>query len=124
MNENTALSISSVHACVRVISDGIAGLSLKLYKDDGANKTQITNNYAAALLNDPNSYQTKFDFIKYMVGQLVLKGNAYAFINRDARFIAYELHPIRSEYVEPIIENGQLFYRVTMKGYPPMVPAT
>ncbi|CAB4141884.1 COG4695 Phage-related protein [uncultured Caudovirales phage] len=124
VNENTALSISSVHACVRVISDGIAGLSLKLYKDDGANKTQITNNYAAALLNDPNSYQTKFDFIKYMVGQLVLKGNAYAFINRDARFIAYELHPIRSEYVEPIIENGQLFYRVTMKGYPPMVPST
>lgn len=124
VNEQTALSISSVHACVRVISDGIAGLSLKLYKDDGTNKTLVNNNYAAALMNDPNSYQTKFDFIKYMVGQLVLKGNAYAFINRDARFIAYELHPIRSEYVEPIMQDGQLFYRVNAKGYPGMIPST
>ena len=124
VNEQTALSISSVHACVRVISDGIAGLSLKIYRDENGEKTTITNNYAAALLNDPNPYQTKFDFIKYMVGQLVLKGNAYAFINRDARFIAIELHPIRSEFVEPVLENGQLFYKVNAKGFPAMVPAT
>jgi HK97 family phage portal protein len=124
VNEQTALSISSVHACVRVIADGIAGLSLKIYNDSNGEKIQITNNYAAALLNDPNSYQTKFDFIKYMVGQLVLKGNAYAFINRDARFIAIELHPIRSEFVEPIMEDGQLFYKVNAKGFPGMIPAT
>ena len=124
VNEQTALSISSVHACVRVISDGIAGLSLKIYRDENGEKTTINNNYAAALLNDPNPYQTKFDFIKYMVGQLVLKGNAYAFINRDARFIAIELHPIRSEFVEPVLENGQLFYKVNAKGFPAMVPAT
>ena len=123
VNEQTALSISSVHACVRVISDGIAGLSLKIYNDANGEKTQINNNYAAALLNDPNSYQTKFDFIKYMVGQLVLKGNAYAFINRDARYLAIELHPIRSEFVEPIMQDGQLFYRVTAKEFPNMVSA-
>ncbi len=50
VNEQTALSISSVHACVRVISDGIAGLSLKIYNDSNGEKIQITNNYAAALL--------------------------------------------------------------------------
>ena len=40
VNPRTALSIASVHACVRVIADGIAGLSLKLYYDDG--KTRET----------------------------------------------------------------------------------
>lgn len=124
VNEQTALSISSVHACVRVISDGIAGLSLKIYNDNNGEKLIINNNYAAVLMNDPNSYQTKFDFIKYMVGQLVLKGNAYAFINRDARFIATALHPIKSEFVEPIMQDGELFYKINAKGFPSVVPAT
>ena len=56
VNEQTALSISSVHACVRVISDGIAGLSLKIYNDNNGEKLIINNNYAAVLMNDPNSY--------------------------------------------------------------------
>ena len=31
VNTQSAMSIASVHACVRVISDAIAGLSFKLY---------------------------------------------------------------------------------------------
>jgi len=41
VNPRTALSIASVHACVRVIADGIAGLSLKLYYDDGKQRETI-----------------------------------------------------------------------------------
>ncbi len=52
VNDRTALSIASVHACVRVIADGIAGLSLKLYKDDGTNREQVVVHYATALVNE------------------------------------------------------------------------
>ncbi len=103
VNDRTALSIASVHACVRVIADGIAGLSLKLYKDDGTNREQVVVHYATALVNEPNAYQTKYDFTKYMVSHLALKGNAYAFINRDARYLGIELHPIAPDYVTPVM---------------------
>ena len=66
VNNTTALSIASVHACVRVIADGIAGLGLKLYTDDGQNRQQVVVHYATALTNEPNAYQTKYDFVKYM----------------------------------------------------------
>ena len=124
VNNTTALSIASVHACVRVIADGIAGLGLKLYKDDGENRTQVVVHYATALTNEPNPYQTKYDFVKYMASHLALTGNAYAFINRDVRNIGTELHPIAPQYVTPVMQDGLLFYKVSLAGYPPMVPAT
>jgi HK97 family phage portal protein len=124
VNNTTALSIASVHACVRVIADGIAGLGLKLYKDDGQSRDQIVVHYATALTNEPNPYQTKYDFIKYMASHLALTGNAYAFINRDVRNIGTELHPIAPQYVTPVMQDGILFYKVTLAGYPGMIPAT
>jgi HK97 family phage portal protein len=124
VNNTTALSIASVHACVRVIADGIAGLGLKLYKDDGQNRDQIIIHYATALTNEPNPYQTKYDFTKYMTSHLALTGNAYAFINRDVRNIGIELHPIAPQYVTPVMQDGILFYKVTLAGYPGMIPAT
>ena len=124
VNNTTALSIASVHACVRVIADGIAGLGLKLYKDDGQSRSQIVVHYATALTNEPNPYQTKYDFVKYMASHLALTGNAYAFINRDVRNIGTELHPIAPQYVTPVMQDGLLFYKVSLAGYPSMVPAT
>jgi HK97 family phage portal protein len=124
VNNTTALSIASVHACVRVIADGIAGLGLKLYKDDGQSRDQIIIHYATALTNEPNPYQTKYDFTKYMTSHLALTGNAYAFINRDVRNIGIELHPIAPQYVTPVMQDGLLFYKVTLAGYPGMIPAT
>ena len=124
VNNTTALCIASVHACVRVIADGIAGLGLKLYKDDGQSRSQIVVHYATALTNEPNPYQTKYDFVKYMASHLALTGNAYAFINRDVRNIGTELHPIAPQYVTPVMQDGLLFYKVSLAGYPSMVPAT
>jgi HK97 family phage portal protein len=124
VNQNSAMSIASVHACVRVISDGIAALGLKLYYESEDERKVIYAHYGQSVVNEPNAYQTKFDFTKYMVSQLVLNGNAYAFINRDARFIPIALHPIHQSNVTPYMSDGELFYRVQQPGFPSVVPAT
>jgi HK97 family phage portal protein len=124
VNPRTAMSIASVHACIRVIADGIAGLSLKLYREGANGKEQVFSNYATVLINEPNPYQTKYDFTVYMVGALALRGNAYAFINRDANYLATGLHPINPDYVTPVLGDGQLFYKISAKGYPSVIAAT
>jgi HK97 family phage portal protein len=123
VNARTALSIASVHACVRVIADGIAGLNLKLYKYDGKSRETVVIHYTTPVLNEPNAYQTQFDFMKYMTSDLALRGNAYAFINRDARFLAVELHPISPDFITPALQDGQLFYKCSAPGYPSIIPA-
>ena len=123
VNADSAISIASVHACVRVISDGIAGLGLKLNYEDENSRKQVYAHYSNAVINEPNSYQTRYDFTKWMVSQLVLQGNAYAFINRDSRFIPTALHPIQSHNVTPYMVDGELFYRVQQEGFPSIVPA-
>ena len=124
VNPRTAMSIASVHACIRVIADGIAGLSLKLYREGANGKEQVFSNYATVLINEPNPYQTKYDFTVFMVGALALRGNAYAFINRDANYLGTSLHPISPDYVTPVLADGQLFYKISAKGYPSVIPAT
>jgi HK97 family phage portal protein len=124
VNSTSAMSIASVHACVRVISDAISGLSFKLYFDDGTNKRQVVAHYSNYVLNEPNPYQTKFDFMTFMTAQLVLKGNAYAFIKRDERFIATAIHPIVSDTVSAYMMDGELFYRVNAPGFPSVIPAS
>ena len=124
VNSNSAMSIASVHACVRVIADAISGLSFKLYFDDGTNKRQVVAHYSNYVLNEPNPYQTKFDFMTFMTAQLVLKGNAYAYIKRDERFIATALHPIVSDTVSAYLMDGEMFYRINAPGFPSVVPAS
>jgi len=123
VNAESAMSIASVHACVRVISDGIAGLDLKLYYENEDSRKQVYSHYSNVVCNEPNSYQTKFDFFKWMVSQLVLQGNAYAFINRDSRFIPIAMHPIQSNNVTPYMVDGELFYKVQQEGFPTLVSA-
>ena len=35
VTERTALNVSAVYACVRVVAEAIASLPLRIYKDDG-----------------------------------------------------------------------------------------
>jgi HK97 family phage portal protein len=60
----------------------------------------------------------------FMTAQLVLKGNAYAFIKRDERFIATAIHPIVSDTVSAYMMDGELFYRVNAPGFPSVIPAS
>jgi HK97 family phage portal protein len=52
------------------------------------------------LLNkDPNKKMSRFTFIKTLVVSTLLKGNGYAYIERDNKGDATALHYIPSEYV-------------------------
>lgn len=77
----TALRTSAVLACIRVLSETIAGLPLHLYTkvDDEKMKANDLPLYTV-LHKRPNNWQTKFEFIEQLVVHLCLYGNAYAFI--------------------------------------------
>lgn len=117
-----ALLSSAVYRCVEVISDSIAQLPLEPFKIDSEGyKIRFTSHPTYKLLNkEPNNRMTRFTFIKTMIISMLLKGNAYAYIERDGKGDAIALYYIPSDLVtiiKPQSLKDDICYSITgMKG--------
>lgn len=96
-----SMLLSTVYRCVEVISDSVAQLPLEPYKIDSQGyKIKFTSHPTYKLLNkEPNPRMTRFDFVKVLIVSTLLKGNGYAFIERDDKGNAQGLHFIPAELV-------------------------
>ena len=80
VNENNALTISTVHQCVRVIADTVASLPCFVYRrlpGNGGKERAVDHPLYAVLHEEPNPYMTPFEFKQTLTGHLLLWGNAY-----------------------------------------------
>ena len=113
VNERTAMQITAVHACVRVISETIASLPLHLYRyGEKGNKEKATDHPLYFLLHDePNPEMTSFVFRETLMTHLLLWGNAYAQIIRNGKGEVVALYPLMPNRMKvERDENGQLYY--------------
>lgn len=96
-----ATLLSTVYRCMEVISDSVAQLPLEPYRiDSNGYKMKFTKHPTYRLLNsEPNSKMTRFTFIKTLIVCTLLKGNGFAYIERDNEGNATVLHYIPSELV-------------------------
>lgn len=119
----TALKVTTVLGCVRVLAEGVAQLPLKLYRVAGDTKTPATDHPAYNLLyRRPNDWMTSFEMREMMMFHAVLLGNAYAYIGRGTdpvtkKRAVQELIPLVPTLVCPVqsIDYG-LTYNVTDPG--------
>lgn len=82
---NKAMLLSTVYRCVDVISDAVASLPLEPYfvNEEGFKEKLVKHPSYYILNKEPNEYMSRFSFIKAMVVSMLLKGNGYAYIERD-----------------------------------------
>ena len=101
VNSDTAMRVAAVYACVRVISETIASLPLHVYSREEQGKRVRYDHPLYRLLHDqPNSWQTAFEFREMMQAHFELRGNAYAYKSMDARGNLVELLPLHPDRVE------------------------
>lgn len=96
VSPDTALQVSSVLACVKVIADGCATPALNLYRaTDGQQGRQLATNIPEfrLLARRPNEFQTSFEFRRQMTLHAALTGNALA-IKTKAGNRVRELLPV------------------------------
>ena len=64
VNARSAIQVSAVYACVRILSEAIAGLPLHLYryKDDGGKEKAIDHPLYLLLHDEPNPEMSSFVF--------------------------------------------------------------
>lgn len=83
VNIDTALEVTAVLSCVRVIAEGIAQVPLKLYQDIGRNKTPaVWHPMYSKLHRKPNPWMSSFEFRETMAIHAALTGNGVAFVSR------------------------------------------
>ena len=111
-----AMAIPIVWSCVKILSETVSGLPLKLYDDLPAGRALAKgNSRAARLLAKPNPYMTMLNFIKAIIVNMALRGNAFALIERNdaGEFIGFI--PLGADSVE-VNTDDDLIYWVTLKG--------
>ena len=99
VDEETALKISAVYACVKVISETIASLPLNLLKEltNGDSEKAKQHTLYSVLKDVPNSEMSSFTFREMLMTNLLLWGNAYALIKRNKLGEIIELYPLKSK---------------------------
>ena len=110
---DTALNLSTVWACVRLIAETVATLPLVVWEDGGNGRRPARSHPLWTLLRDaPNADMTGPEFWEAMLGCLYLWGNAYAEISRGYANAAVALTPLRPDQVTVARRgDGALEYR-------------
>ena len=114
VNRDTSLTFSAVFACVRVISESIASLPIKVYKVevDDDKITDISHPIYRLLARNPNEYMTPYTFLDTLMNNLLLEGNSYFYIERDSSARPMSLIPINPQDVKVVKHEGQIFYDI------------
>jgi len=118
VTERTAMQMTAVYSCVRILSEAIAGLPVHLYKyTDRGGKERASEHPLYSLLHDePNPEMTSFVFRETLMTHLLLWGNAYAQIIRNTYDNVIGLYPLMPDRMAvDRDEHGKLFYEYQMQ---------
>lgn len=116
VNDERAMQVSAVWACVQYITNSVCSLPLGFYRKSEGGRTELTNHALIDLFhNSPNSLMKPRDFRKAMTMQMCMWSNAYAEIvwlgDRPVSLL-----PLRPGRMTPFIgEDGELTYHYSTK---------
>ena len=135
VTERSAMQMTAVYSCVRILSEAVAGLPLHLYKytDSGGKAMALDHPLYRLLHDEPNPEMSSFVFretlmthlllwsflhplllyatFETLMTHLLLWGNAYAQIIRNGKNEIVALYPLMPNKMSvDRDENGRLYY--------------
>ena len=113
VNERTAMQMTAVYSCVRILSEAVAGLPLHLYRynESGGKEKAIDHPLYRLLHDEPNPEMSSFVFRETLMTHLLLYGNAYAQVIRNGMGETIALYPLMpNKMTVDRDENGKLYY--------------
>ncbi len=114
VTERSAMQMTAVYACVRILSEAIAGLPLHLYRyeDDGGKEKAVDHPLYLLLHDEPNPEMSSFVFRETLMTHLLLWGNAYAQIIRNGKGEVIALYPLMPNKMTVDRDaDGHLYYK-------------
>lgn len=96
VTERSAMQLTAVYSCVRILAEAVAGLPLHVYRTDtSGSRVKATDHPLYGLLHDePNPEMTSFVFRETLMTHLLLWGNAFAQVIRNGLGEVVALYPL------------------------------
>ena len=113
VTERSAMQMTAVYSCVRILSEAIAGLPLHLYRygEDGSKQKALDHPLYTLLHDEPNPEMSSFVFRETLMTHLLLWGNAYAQILRNGKGDVIALYPLMpNKMTVDRDDEGHLYY--------------
>ena len=112
---SSAIQVSAVYACVRVIAETIASLPLNVFEATDKGGVKALEHPLQRLLHDePNPEMTSFIWRETMLSHLLLWGNSYCQILRTGRNGIVGLYPLLPDHMAVDRDTkGKLTYTYT-----------
>jgi HK97 family phage portal protein len=116
VTQNTAMSLTAVYACVRILSETVASLPLPVYKRlQPRGKERAPDLYLYSVLHDmANEEMTSFTYRETAMNHLLLWGNSYSYIERDGGGRVRGLWPLLPDVTWPERRGGKLIYHTSL----------
>ncbi|MFQ1083782.1 phage portal protein [Bordetella trematum] len=116
VTDQTAFALPMVQACVTLISESMAQLPVELFRrvgSDGGREPARDHPLYSILKYAPNPWQTPFERMESAQNSAGLRGNAFSYIDRDARGEITGLYPISADKVT-VLKGSDLrpYYRI------------
>ena len=113
VTERSAMQMTAVYSCVRILAEAVAGLPIHVYKytDSGGKEKAINHPLYHLLHDEPNPEMSSFVFRETLMTHLLLWGNAYAQVIRNGKNEVIALYPLMPNKMSVDRDaNGQLYY--------------
>lgn len=114
VNEDTALEVAAVLACVSLLADSVAALPLRAIRQVGDRNEPIA---LPRWIQNPSPTVSSYELIHMLVSSLALHGNAYIFIDY-AKGLPQTLTPLHPNNVNVNIVAGKRDYTVAGQHVP------
>lgn len=114
MTPEVALQVGTVYACVDLVASTVASLPLFVYTNENGKRELARDSWLWFVLHDsPNKHMTSMEFWRAMVLQLMLRGNAFAILNRGEYGDVQSMYPVASDQMEVARDGNELVYTYT-----------
>ena len=117
VTERSAMQMTAVYCCVRILSEAVASLPLQFYRytDDGGKEKAVEHPLYFLLHDEPNPEMTSFIFRETLMTHLLLWGNAYSQIIHNGKGEVVALYPLMPDRMKvDRDEHGRLYYEYTV----------
>ena len=117
VTERSAMQMTAVYCCVRILSEAVASLPLQFYRytDDGGKEKAVEHPLYFLLHDEPNPEMTSFIFRETLMTHLLLWGNAYSQIIRNGKGEVIALYPLMPDRMKVKRDSdGRIYYEYTV----------
>ena len=116
-----ALQVSAVWSAIELLTDNIASLPLFVYEratgPDGHKNLARDTDIFRLLHDNPNLRHTPMELWQFLTMNFLLRGNAYARLDRNERGEVIQIWPLSSDQVEiEVLKDNSVVYKYMYDG--------